>query len=58
MTDFDQETNKRTNAFRRQQRDATDAAFREFAEKEKREREAKTVALRKLREAKASNLKA
>jgi len=58
MTDLSQETNKRTAAFRQQQRDATDTAFKEFAEREKREREVKTSELRKLREARASNLKA
>jgi len=51
MSDLDHAVNKRTVAFRRQQHDATDAAFREYAEKEKREREAKTAELRRRREA-------
>jgi len=55
MLDIDQEVNKRTSEYRRQQRDATDAAFREIAGKEKSEREAKTAELRRRREALANN---
>jgi len=51
MTSQNQETNKRTAAFRQHQRDTTDMVFKEFAEKEKRERDAKTAELRKRREA-------
>ena len=53
MPDQIPELNKRTNAYRRQKRLETDAAFREIAEKERRERERKTAELRERREAMA-----
>jgi hypothetical protein len=47
------ELNKRTNAYRRQKHLETEAAFREIADKERRERERKTAELREQREAMA-----
>lgn len=49
MADGNPEINKRTNAYRLQQRLATDAAAREIADKERQDRERKTALLRERR---------
>ena len=51
MSTEDQEPIKNSAAYRRQQRDATHAAFLEISGNEKANRERKTAELRKLREA-------